>query len=215
MNKLVIKKPLVALLAFSLLSFNVLAENSEPSKQERINVGISDQDGTAIGLSFVPSTLDDWDLKRPGLSVTLRKKGQSDDENTEIEAYLVTLDTPPTSVSNNIEQTKQYLLKSYENNDKFKLVSFDVTQDTSIPQCVRVYYLQEHLKPTRTVAHSEKKFGESHVLSCRLLKNKNIGINVGYYHRFYEPNKDNGLADKANKIFATVKLVDERKEAAD
>jgi hypothetical protein len=69
--------------------------------------------------------------------------------------------------------------------------------------------LLEVFKPTRTVVHNEVKFSEQYALWCGLSKNDRIGIQVTYFHRYYESNKDSQLADKADALFATVIIVDE------
>ena len=139
-------------------------------------------------------------MKRTGLDVSLEKKGQSDDENSQIEAYLVTLDTPVNPISGFVERIRQNTQESYAKNSRFKIETLEVTEDKNNLQCARLHLSLEDLKPVRTVANEHKKFSEQYVLSCGLLKNSRVGIEVRYYHRFYEPNKDGHLADKASKI---------------
>jgi len=186
------------------------AQTLGPKKQEPIHVGISDKKGSAIGLSFIPPDEDGWNTARSGLSVTLNKKEKSNDESSEIEAYLITLDSPVTPISSYIERIKQNTQEGYAQDSRFKIVALEVAQDKNNPQCARLHLLLEDLKPLRTVTHEHKKFSEQYVLSCGLLKNNRVGIEVRYYYRFYEPNKDDQLADKANNIFDTVKIIDDK-----
>jgi len=158
----------------------------------------------------MPPDEDGWNVKRSGVNVTLSKKEKSEDENSEIEAYLIMLDSPANPISDYVERIKQNTQKGYAQNSKFKITSLEVAEDKNNHQCARVHLLLEDLKPIRTVTHEDKKFSEQYVLSCGLLKNKRVGIEVRYYHRFYEPNKDSQLADKVNNIFATVKILDEK-----
>jgi len=177
-------------------------------KQDPIRIGISDQQGTSIGLSFMPPDDASWNITRDGLEVSLRKKGMSEDENSQIEAFLITLDTPAIPITSFIERIRKNTTEGYEKNSRFKIITLDVTEDSNIHQCARVHVLLEDLKPVRTVAHEHKKFSEQHTLACGLLKNRNVGFEIRYYHRFYEPNKDDQLESKANDIFTTVVFED-------
>lgn len=177
-------------------------------KQEPIRIGISDQQGTSIGLSFIPPGEAGWNITRDGLEVSLRKKGMSEDENSQIEAFLITLDTPAIPIASFIERIRKNAMEGYEKDSRFKVVTLEVTEDRNIHQCARFHVLLEDLKPVRTVAHEHKKFSEQYTLACGLLKNRNVGFEIRYYHRFYESNKDDQLGDKANDIFTTVVIED-------
>ncbi len=177
-------------------------------KQEPIRIGISDQQGTSIGLSFMPPDETGWNITRDGLEVSLRKKGMSEDESSQIEAFLITLDTPAIPIASFIERIRKNTTEGYEKNSRFKVVTLEVTEDRNIHQCARVHVLLEDLKPVRTVAHDQKKFSEQYTLACGLLKNSNVGFEIRYYHRFYEPHKDAQLEGKAHDIFTTVAIED-------
>lgn len=208
MIKIVMKNIVAAVIAFSVFNISTWAQDLQSEKQEPVRIGVSDKQGSAIGLSFMPPDEDGWNMTKTGLNVSLNKKGKSDDENSQIEAYLITLDTPVNPISSFIERIKQNTQDGYAKNSRFRIVSLEVTEDKNNPQCARLHLSLEDLKPVRTVAHEQKKFSEQYALSCGLLKNSRVGIEVRYYYRFYEPNKDSQLADKANKIFATVIIVD-------
>ncbi len=177
-------------------------------KQEPIRIGISDQQGTSVGLSFMPPDEVGWSITRNGLEASLKMKGMSDDENSQIEAFLITLDTPVIPIARFIERIRKNVTEGYEKDSRFKVVTLEVTEDRNIHQCARVHMLLEDLKPVRTVAHQHKKFSEQYALACGLLKNSNVGFEIRYYHRFYEPNKDGRLEGKADDIFTTIAIED-------
>lgn len=210
MIQLLIKHFVSAVVAIFVLSTSAWALDLQPKKQEPIIIGISDKQGTAVGFSFMPPDEDGWIMTKNGLSVSLKKQGKSEVENSQIDAYLIILDTPVIPISDYVERIKQNIQKGYAQDNRFKIVSFDVTEDKSNSQCVRLHLLLEVLKPVSIVTHEPKKFIEQYDLSCGLLKNKRVGFEVRYYNRYYEPNKDSQLVEKASNIFSTVKIIDDK-----
>lgn len=199
----------IALTIFlALLSTSTHADTSQPQKGEPVRIGITDQSGSVLGLSFMPPDENGWDITKSGLSVTLKKSGESADENREIEAYLINLDAPVAPISGYIEKIKKNTQEGYAKNQRFKIRAFEVTEDPRNSQCARVYLLLEDTQPTRTGSTQQKKWSEQHMLSCGSTKYKRMGFEVRYYHRYYEPNKDDQLLNKANKVLESVVIED-------
>jgi hypothetical protein len=118
------------------------------------------------------------------------------------------LDVPVNPISDYIEQIKKNIQEGYAKNPRFKIKVLETMADPSKPQCVRLHLLLEDTKPVRTVSHEYAKLSEQYVLSCGLLTYKGMGVELRYYDRYYEQNKDNQLAEKANKIFEGVVIGD-------
>jgi hypothetical protein len=191
-----------------MLSANILARSSSVANKP-LTIGIADKNGGAMGLTFTPPEEDGWKITKSGVSVSLKKNGASADENKEIEAYLMNLDVPINPISGYVEQIKKNTLDGYGNDSRFKILALEVVPDNAKSQCARVHLLLEDKKPLRTVSHEHIKLSEQYVLSCGSLKYKGMGVEVRYYDRYYEPKKDNQLAEKANKIFESV-IIDDK-----
>jgi hypothetical protein len=198
----------IILIVTALLSINAWAENLSLKKQEPIAFGITDKEGGTLGLKFTPPEEDGWNIKRSGTGVSMKKNGESDDENKEIEGYIMRPDAPIDPISGYVEQIKKNVQEGYAKNPRFKIKALETMADPSKPRCIRLHLLLEDTKPVRTVSHEYTKWSEQYVLSCGLLKYKGMGVELRYYDRYYEPNKDNQLAEKANKIFESVVIDD-------
>ena len=190
------------------LSTGAQADTAQPQKGEPVRIGISDKSGSVLGLSFMPPDENGWDMTKSGMSVTLKKSEGSADENREIDAYLINLDAPAIPIASYIERIKKNTLEGYANNEKFKIRALNVTADPNSNQCARVHLLLEDTQPTLALNNKQTKWSEQFVLSCASLKYKRFGFEVRYYHRYYESNKDNKLADHANKVLESVVIED-------
>lgn len=198
-------KKIFALTAFLLINTGLYAQTELPVIPETIRAVIQDaNNGTAIGYSFNSPVDEGWTMKKDGLSVSLDKKGVSADENSQIESYVMRLDSQI-----NANQLKRNIEKGYSQNDRFKIISLSVVEEPKRPQCVITHLLLQDLKPVRTVDHQQPKFSEQYALSCGFLKNKGIGVEVRYYQRFYDANKDPKFMDRANQVFASLVLEDQ------
>ena len=190
------------------ISAGAHAEPYQPKADKPVRIGIVDQSGSVLGLHFMPPDENGWDITKSGINVTLKKDGESAEENREIEAYLVNLDAPVSPISGYIERIKKNTHEGYSKNERFKIKAFDVTEDSKNSLCARVYLLLEDTQPTRTGNNQQKKWSEQHVLSCGSLKYKRIGFEVRYYHRYYESNRDSQFIDEANKVLESVVIED-------
>jgi hypothetical protein len=193
----------IILIVATLLCINAWAQNPGSKKQEPIAFGITDKNGGVLGFKFTPPEEEGWIIKRTGNGVSIKKKGASDDENNEIEGYIMRLDAPIDPISGYIEQIKKNVQENYTNNSRLKIKSLETMADSSKPQCIRLHLLLEDTKP-----EPRKWWSEQYILSCGLLKYKGMGVELRYYDRYYEPNKDSQLAEKANKIFESVVIDD-------
>lgn len=59
-----------------------------------VSVGIVDETGALFGLRFAPPDEEGWTRKSSGLSVTLGKNADSNEDSREIEAYPIRLNAP-------------------------------------------------------------------------------------------------------------------------
>ncbi|MES2499382.1 MAG: hypothetical protein V4570_02515 [Pseudomonadota bacterium] len=188
----------------TLLSINAWADTLETNIQKPISFGITDKTGGTLGLKFTPPEEDGWITKRSGAGVSLTKKGVTDDENKEIEGYIIRLDTSADPISSYVSQIKRNIEKGYAGDSKFKIRTLEAMADPANPLCARVHLILEDTKPVRTVSNDDKKWSEQYLLSCGFAKFKGMGVELRYYDRYYDANKDNQLAEKANKIFESV-----------
>ncbi|GHU15115.1 hypothetical protein AGMMS50225_28120 [Betaproteobacteria bacterium] len=178
----------------------------EPQKQ--VGVGIFEKNGAAIGVDFTPSETEGWSKYQSMSNVSLKKKGASNDEGWEIEAYLITLATPVVQISAYADKIVKNIREGYGQGERYKIASLDTAEYPDKGLCVKVHLLVEDTKPVRTVDHQGKKWSEQYILSCGLVKNRRIGVEVRYVNVFYDSNKDDLLSEKAARIFDSVEITD-------
>lgn len=189
------KSLLLFLFIFAYL--NAFAETQITKSNEPISFGLADKENGLLGLKFTPPDEKDWITKRTGAEVSIKKNGTTYDVNSEIEGYLIRLDTPIEPISGYIEQIKRNTVEEYSNHPKLKLEHVEVNQDADRSLCVIVHLLLQGKKDTNW--HSEQ-----YVLSCGFSKYRGMGAEVRYYDRYYDPIRDSQLAEKAHKIFKSV-----------
>jgi hypothetical protein len=145
--------------------------------------------------------------------VTMGKKGASPDENHQIEMYLVKQAVPVTPISNYIDNIRKNTIEGYKNNKAFDLVYFDAAPDKKEPRCARAHILLKKKDDGNFASgDSGKKFSEQYILSCAAQsvsannKLSRLGVELRYYQRYHESNKDPALKEKAERLFDSVVL---------
>lgn len=171
-----------------------------------VRVGVVDKTGASFGLRFVPPDEEGWTTKSSGLSVTLKKNADSNQDSREIEAYLMRLDVPASPMSAYIDNLKSNIEDGYKNNKEFKIGTFDVIQDPKNSRCARVHLLLESKLPDQ--ATQERKWSEQYILSCGFLKYKGMGFELRYYHRYIDSKKDNQFIEDARQVLDSVVVDD-------
>jgi len=73
-------------------------------------------------------------------------------------------------------------------------------------QCVKIHLLLEDLRSKK--AGEQKKWNEQYVLSCSSTISESIGYELRYYQRYYDQNKDDQFAVKADAPFKSVTIED-------
>ncbi|MFJ7565773.1 hypothetical protein ACIQW9_02290 [Herminiimonas sp. NPDC097707] len=178
------------------------------TNDERVRIGITDNTGSILGLSFGSPDETGWTITKSGLSAKLKRDGESADENQEIEAYVIKLDTPFNPISGYIEHLKKNIQEAFVKNQEFSLQTLDVKEYPQNNQCVRVHLLLEYLRNIRTYNKQQKRWSEQHIISCGSTKYKRMGFEVRYYQRYYDQNKDDQSSVKADKLFESVIIED-------
>ncbi len=191
-------KLLVQCTAVLCMLLSAIATAVDVESPRFVNVGITDNQGTSIGLKFVPPDEPGWSTERAGMSATLRKNATSDGGSKEIEAYLVKLDSPVSPLSGYIETIRRNLVDGYANSKKFKISALELAEDTKDDRCVRGHLLLEAIEPDQ--ATRQKKWSEQYFLSCGLLKHKGLGFELRYYHRYLDSKKDPQFAEDARRV---------------
>ena len=196
MNTIKITKT-IFLLAGIFLCTNAGAQNPIPENQKLIAFGISDKESGMLGLEFSPPEGEGWNIKRSGTGISVKKNGASADENTEIEAYIIRLDAPVEPISGYIEKIKTNIQKGYESNSRLEIKLLEVIADPTRSRCAKFHILLQDRTDT-------KWYSEQYALSCGLQKFKGMGVELRYFDRYYEQNRDNQLAEKANRILESM-----------
>lgn len=197
----------ILLLALALLSsnFNAIANDTKP--RNFVVIGITDKSGSSVALKFIPPNEDGWTTKNSGLSVTLKKITDSEDNSREIEAYLMRVEAPISPISGYIETVRKNILEGYANSKKFKINALEITEDLKDARCARVHLVLEDIQAEPVI--KQKRWSEQYALSCGLLKHKGLGFELRYYHRYIDSNKDPQFQEKAVKIIKSVVIQDD------
>ena len=191
----------ICILACIFLYANAAAQNPIPENSKPIAFGISDQEGGVLGLAFAPPEGEGWKIQRSGTGVSVKKNGASADENTEIEGYIVRLDAPIEPISGYIERIKKNIQKGYERNSRLEIKLLEVIADPKRSSCAKFHILLQDRTDT-------KWYSEQYALSCGLQKYKGMGVELRYFDRYYEQNRDSQLAEKANRILESIVIDD-------
>ncbi|MNY86245.1 hypothetical protein D3C78_24490 [compost metagenome] len=192
----------LSLLTFPVLLACATVHADSGGNKEMESVGIVDETGALFGLRFAPPDEEGWTRKSSGLSVTLEKNADSNEDSREIEAYPIRLNAPVSPTSAYIDNIKRNLVDSYKNNKEFKISTFDVTQDPNNSRCTRVHLLLESKLPDQTT--QERKWSEQYTLSCGFLKYKGMGFELRYYHRYIDSKKDDQFIEDARRLLDSV-----------
>ena len=190
----------------TLASVNANADSGNTDNPKFVGIGVTDNSGTSMGLRFTPPNEDGWITERSGLSVTLKKNAASNNDNREIEAYLIRLNSPISPISSYIDALRRNTVEGYANSKKFKISRLEITEDPKDSRCARVHLLLEGIQLDQ--ATQEIQWSEQYMLSCGLLKNKGFGFELRYYHRYLEPNKDKQFGEEAGKVLESVIIED-------
>lgn len=185
---------------------SAIATAGEVESPKFVNVGITDNKGTSIGLKFIPPDTPGWSTERSGMSVTLRQKVTSADDSKEIEAYLIKLDTPVSPLSGYIETIRRNLVDGYANSKKFKISALELAEDPNDNRCARGHLLLEAIAPDQ--ATRQPTWSEQYFLSCGLLKHKGLGFELRYYHRYLDAKKDPQFAEDARRVLDSATIDD-------
>jgi hypothetical protein len=196
---------LICALALLTSNFNAIANDAKPTNF--IGIGISDKSGSSVALKFIPPEEDGWSAKNSGLSVSLKNINDSEDNNREIEAYLMRVEAPISPISGYIETIRRNILEGVANSKRFKVNALEITEDSKDARCVRFHLVLEGIEAE--AATKQKKWSEQFALSCGLLKRKGLGFELRYYHRYLDSNKDLQFREKAVKLIESVVIQDD------
>lgn len=160
-----------------------------------------------MALQFIPPNEDGWSTKNSGLSVTLKNITNSEDNNHEIEAYLMRISATISPISEYIEAVKRNILDGYASSKMFKINTLEITEDLKDARCARVHLVLEEVQAELVI--KQKRWSEQYALSCGLLKHKGLGFELRYYHRYLDSNKDPQFREKAIKVIESVVIQDD------
>lgn len=193
--------------ALTMLGAHANSDEADGKPSKLVQFGVAFKDGSSVGMKFLPPDEEGWVMTRPGGGVNLRKNAGSPTDSMEIEAYMMRLDSPISPMSSYIETIKRNVTEGYERNKNFKISAFEVTEDPKDARCARLHLLLERVQPSQEA--QERRWSEQYVLSCGSLKNKGLGFELRFYHRYVESSKDAQFAEKARKVLDSAVLVDE------
>jgi hypothetical protein len=197
----------ILLCAIALISSNFNAIANDAKLSNFIGIGISGKSGSSVALKFTPPDETGWSEKNSGLSVTLKNSNDSEDNNREIEAYLMRVDAPISPISGYIETMRRNILEGVANSKRFKVIALEIAEDSKDARCVRLHLLLEGIEAEQVT--KQKRWNEQYALSCGLLKRKGLGFELRFYHRYLDSNKDLQFREKAVKIMESVVIQDD------
>jgi len=162
-----------------------------------------------LGINFLSPDEPGWVETEPQYShriLLLKENSPASEENQEIESYFVNLDIPFYPVARFIERKKQDIQTYYAKIQELKLQSLDVQVYPGNNKCVRTHVLLEDLRSGKN--NQPTRWSEQYALSCIFPVHQGTGYEIRYYHRYYEQNRDNQFASKADALFKSVRVED-------
>lgn len=194
------KRSVIALAAL-LGVVSPFAFSADSPENTLIRIGISDSANNSVGLSFTLPAEPGWTRKGDGVSVTLTKDAGNPADNREIDAYLMRLDVPVSSLNRYIDNIRRNTEQGYAGSKKFTIKTLEVTPYPKNAQCAEVHLLLEGLAPSDGQQH---QWSEQYVLSCGLLHYKSSGFELRYYHRYQDSTRDAQFSAEAAKVLDSV-----------
>jgi len=200
-------RPFVIFLLFFLTS--CANPRSIPHRDgERVRASLDDP-YTTLEVSVISPEEPGWIRERLADNIVTLKKGNNLlKENQEIEIYITERDTSnqPTFIS--AQQTKNNIQNYFDDIKEYKLQELEAKEYPENNGCVRIHILLEDLESKKN--NGQKRWSEQHALSCIFPTHQRMGFEIRFYQRYYEQNKDNQFARKADALFKSLKVVDRR-----
>jgi len=175
---------------------------------ERVRASLDDP-YTNLEVSVISPKEPGWIRERFTDSIVTLKKGNDlSKENQEIEIYITEREPSNQPTPTSTQQIKKNIQNHFDNIKEYKLQDLEVKEYPENNGCVRIYILLEDLENKEN--NNQKRWSEQHALSCNFPTHQRMGFEIRFYQRYYEQNKDNKFARKADALFKSLKVVDRR-----
>lgn len=162
------------------------------------------------GFSLVPLNEEGWVITgRSASGLALGKFGKTPEENIVIRAIL--LKFKPQAFKTNEEFV--HLIREAEfkniNPERLRIVEHEVvTYPKHGTNCVKSHSVIEDHGAAKKVGKTGVMVQEALVLTCIHPKDKGVGVNVGYSHRYYPDQRAPGFLEKATSVLESVEFTD-------
>ena len=160
------------------------------------------------GYSLVPLNEKGWLIAaRNAHQLVLSKRGKKPDETFAIQAIPFRLPTFKTH-EEFVRLFKEDQAKDTDT-QRFKKVKHEVTDyPMNGTDCVKSHMVTEDHAAVKRSGKSGHMVLETLMLICAHPKNKNVGINIIYSHRYYPEQRDSGFVEKATSVLNSVEFTD-------
>ena len=160
------------------------------------------------GFSLVPVNEKGWVVTGRGASqLTLGKFGKTPEENVVIRAILFKL--PPFKTNEEFVRLIKEAEAKNINPERLKLIKHEVvTYPNKGTDCTKSHMAAEDHAAAKKVGKTGVMVQEALTLTCAHPKDKGVGVNVGYSHRYYPEQRDPMFLEKATSVLDSVEFAD-------
>jgi hypothetical protein len=160
------------------------------------------------GFSLVPLNEKGWVITgRSASGLVLGKVGETPEENVVIRAILFKL-LPFKTNEEFVRVIKEAEAKNI-NPERLKLIKHEVvTEPNKGTDCARSHMAAEDHGAAKKVGKTGIMVQEALMLTCAHPKDKGVGVNVGYSHRYYPEQRDPMFLEKATSVLDSVEFAD-------
>jgi hypothetical protein len=158
------------------------------------------------GYSFLPPAERGWHAgPRDQFRVSIAKRGSHADESYAVQGSVFRL--PRFETTAELAQIVKEGMQRDTDPTRFAVTRHDVVPDASRPtECVRSHAVAEDRNPVKRTSRAGPMVLELVSLTCAHPKNKSVGIDVTYSHRYYAGGQDASLPQKADHVLASVEF---------
>ena len=160
------------------------------------------------GYSLVPLNEKGWSIgQRNQIEVVIGKRGEGKniDETFIIHATLVRL-SPYTDTQELVRKVKEGQEKDIDS-QRYRMVRHDVTfQQEKGADCTKSHALSEDTAAVKKSERPGSMMLEILTLTCSHPKERSIGVNIAYSHRYFPEQKDSQFTEKATSVLSSIEF---------
>lgn len=160
------------------------------------------------GYFFVPLNEKGWSIgQRNQYDVVIGKRGEGKDEDETYIVWGTLIKLPPYKDPQDLVRNVKEAQAKDTDPKRYKLEKHEVTfQNEKGADCTWSHALSEDTAPVKKSGRPGSMMLEILTLTCAHPKDKSIGINLAYSHRYFPEQKDPRFIEKATSVLSSIEF---------